>query len=124
MRKPYLQILVALMVVASLGLATRAQDVDHLKVSIPFAFVLNGRTLPAGTYTVSPVPDATSTGLILSDDNNAAAIVLPIEVENDYADKTGIIFEQTGGQYILSEIRTTDHLFKIPVSPAGSVIQR
>lgn len=122
MRKLYLRIFVALIGLASLGIATRGQDSDHIRVKIPFQFVVNGKTLPAGTYTVTPLTSINSIGLILADyDEHAIAIVLPTEVENRYSKITGVSLEQTEGQFVLSQIRTTDHSFKMPVSHAGLV---
>jgi len=121
MKNLYLRILLTLVCFACSGIAVKAQnqDVDHLRVKMPFQFVLDGRTLPAGTYTVTPVTGVNSIGLILSDyDDHVSAIILPTQVENEYSSKTGFSLDQVGAQFVLRHIRTADHLFTIPVSDA------
>jgi hypothetical protein len=119
MRKLALRISVALVGIAGSGLSIKAQEVDHIRVKIAHEFVLAGKTLPAGTYTVSRVPGEDDRALIVSDlENHASVIVLPTVVENHYSEKTGVRLEETGGELALSEIRTPDHVFTLPVSHA------
>ena len=117
MRKQCLRILIALFSVAGSGMAARAQARDQIVVTIPFEFVVAGKTLPAGTYKVNRVTDSDPRTLILhSFENRTSAIVLPSEVEGGSADKVRVSFERAGGQYFLSKIATADNVFTIPVS--------
>ena len=117
MRKYYLRILIALIGVAGLGVAAKGQAVDQIVVNIPYEFVVAGKTLPAGTYRVNRVTGTHQKGLIISSfENRVSAIILPTAVENSYADKAEVSFEQVGGERFLSKIQTVDHLFTIPVS--------
>jgi hypothetical protein len=116
MRKQCLRILIALFIVAGSGIAARAQVRDQIVVSIPFEFVVAGKTLPAGTYHVNRVSDTDLRTLILhSFENRTTAIVLPTQVEGVSAAKVHVSFERVGGQYCLSKIATADNVFTIRV---------
>jgi hypothetical protein len=119
MKKLCLRIAVALVSFAGLGITAKAQVVDQIVVTIPFEFVVAGKTLPAGAYRVNRVSDDRWAGLILSSfENRASAIVLPNEVESAPTEKAHVSFETAGDEHFLSKIETADHVFTIPVSRA------
>jgi len=117
MRKNYLRFLIALIGVAGLGVAAKGQAVDQIVVNIPYEFVVDGKTLPPGTYRVNRLSDIHPEVLILSSfDGRAGLMVRSTEVESTGADKPEVSFEQIDGQHFLSKIETADHVFTIPVS--------
>jgi len=117
MRKHCLRILIALIGVAGLGMAAKAQVVDQIVVNIPYEFVVAGTTLPPGTYRVDRLSNTDSGALILSSfESSARVMVRSTSVESTQADKPKVSFEQVDGQHFLSEIETADHVFTIPVS--------
>jgi hypothetical protein len=117
MRKHCLRILIALIGVAGLGMAAKAQVVDQIVVNIPYEFVVAGTTLPPGTYRVNRLSNTDSGALILSSfESSARVMVHSTAVERTQADKPKVSFEQVDGQHFLSEIETADHVFTIPVS--------
>lgn len=119
MKKHYLHILLALIGIAGLGTVAKAQEVDHIVVTIPYAFVVSGETLPAGTYTLMRESKSDPRVLFLNNfEEHASTIVVPTTIESNYATKSEVSFEQIGGQLFLSKIQTGDHLFTIPVSRA------
>ena len=123
MKKLCLRIAVALVGFAGLGITAKAQVVDQVVVTIPFEFVVAGKTLPAGTYRVNRVSDDRWDGLIFrSVENRASAIVHPIEVKSAPADKAQVSFETAGGEHFLSKIQTADNVFTIPVSRAAILL--
>jgi hypothetical protein len=123
MKKLCLRIAVALVSFAGLGITAKAQVVDQIVVTIPFEFVVAGKTLPAGTYRVNRVSDGRWAGLILSSfENRASAIVLPNEVESAPAEKAHVSFETAGDEHFLSRIETADNVFTIPVSRAAILL--
>ena len=120
MKKLSLRIAVALVGFAGLGITAKAQVADQIVVTIPFEFVVAGKTLPAGTYRVNRVADDKWDGLIFrSFENSTGAIVRPIAVESASADKATVSFERAGGEHFLSKIQTGDNVFTIPVSRAA-----
>ena len=122
MRKHCLRILIVLFSCAGLGIAARAQVRDQVAVTIPFEFVVGGKTLPAGTYKVNRVSDTNRRTLILhSFENHSSVLVVPSQVEDGSTDKVYVSFERVGGQYFLSKIATADDVFTIPVSRSATV---
>jgi hypothetical protein len=123
MRKHCLRILIALFSFAGLGMAARGQVRDQIVVTIPFEFVVDGKTLPAGTYSVNRVTDTNPNTLILhSFENRTGVIVLPTRIENGSGDKVHVNFERVGGQYLLSKIVTADNVFTVAV-PRSAIMQ-
>jgi len=121
--KNLLRIAVALVGFAGLGITAKAQVADQIVVTIPFEFVVAGKTLPAGTYRVNRVADDKWEGLIFrSFENNAGVIVHPIEVESTPGDKAKVSFETAGGEHFLSKIQTADNVFTIPLSRAAILL--
>ena len=117
MRKQCLRILIALLSVAGSGMAATAQARDQIVVTIPFEFVVAGKTFPAGTYKVNRVTDTDPRTLILhSFENRTSALVLPSQVEGGFGDNVHVSFERVGGQYFLNKIATADNVFTVPVS--------
>src|SRR4029453_415652 len=119
MKKLCLRIAVALVSFAGLGITAKAQVVDQIVVTIPFEFVVAGKTLPAGTYRVNRVSDDRWAGLILSSfENRASAKFLPKKGKSPPAEKAHVSFETAGDEHFLSRIETADNVFTIPVSRA------
>jgi hypothetical protein len=123
MKKLCLRVAVALVSFAGLGITAKAQVADQIVVTIPFEFVVAGKTLPAGTYRVNRVTDDKREGLIFSSvETHASAIVHPIKVESAPADKAQVSFETAGDEHFLSKIQTEDNVFIIPVSRAAILL--
>ena len=122
MRKHCLRILIAVFSFAGLGMAARAQARDQLAVTIPFEFVVAGKTLPAGSYNVNRLTDSNPRPLILhSFENHTSVLIVPSQVENGSTDKVHVSFERVGGQYFLSKIATADDAFTVPVSRSATI---
>jgi hypothetical protein len=123
MKKLCLRIAVALVSFAGLGITAEAQVVDQIVVTIPFEFVVTGKTLPAGTYRVSRVSDDRWSGLIFSSfENRASVIVHPTKVESAPAEKAHVSFKTAGDEHFLSKIETVNNVFTIPVSRAAILL--
>jgi hypothetical protein len=120
MRKQYLRFLVALIGVAGLGVAAKGQDLDRVVVKIPYEFVVGGNILPAGSYRVGRLAGFNEKELVLSNlDDHASTLIIAAVLESKSADKASVSFERVGNQFFLSEIKSADHVFTIPVSRAA-----
>jgi hypothetical protein len=117
MRKQLLRVVIALIGVAGSAIAARAIAIDHIVVNIPYEFVVSGKTLPAGNYRVVRASDSNPGGpLVLSSlENHVSALVLPVTFEGSETDNAYIAFDVVGDQHFLSQIKTADHFFRIPV---------
>ena len=113
----YARILVALIGLLGMGMAAHAEVRGEVVVTLPFDFVANGKTLPAGTYTVSSFSDDKNDGLLLNNyDARASVFVRASEVDGAASDKPEVSFERAGEQHFLSSIRTVHDIYNIPVS--------
>jgi hypothetical protein len=108
---------------AAFAMAAPAETSDQLLVTIPYDFVVGGKTLPAGTYRVSRVSTTDLGTLLLKNvDNHAGVLLNASEWEDVRADKPELQFQQIAGQHFLSAIETSEHVFNIPVSKSAVLL--
>jgi hypothetical protein len=94
----------------------KAEGRGAIKLTVPFAFAVDGETLPAGTYTLSRVGDDKLEGLILRNETTRASVFLhPTEVADASSDKPEVSFERVGEAYLLKRIGTSYDVYDIPV---------
>jgi hypothetical protein len=124
MKRQSLRILLAILGFAVLGGTGKAQVLDQITVTVPFQFVIAGKTLPAGTYEghrVSATGDR-FTGLVLKNvDDRVSAIVLPVEVESTRGEAK-FSFDQVGDQHFLTRIQTGDNVYNFEVPRRATLL--
>ena len=107
----------ALLIITGLfGLAAGAKAETHREVivKIPHEFVAAGRTLPAGTYTVSRLSDDRLAGLsIVSQEQRAGVLVPANQFENLPAVDIKVRFELVGSTYFLHSIETLGGVYTL-----------
>jgi hypothetical protein len=82
MKKKCASILLTFICLLGLSGAAKAEIRGQIRVTLPFEFVVDGKTLPAGTYTLSTFSDDKFAGLILSNhDHRIGVFVHPVEIE-------------------------------------------
>jgi hypothetical protein len=118
MKKKFASIVLTLTGVLGLGVAARATTQAEIVVTLPFEFVVSGKTLPAGTYKVRQIFDDKLEGLLLSNDHTSV-FVYPITVGSASSDKPQVSFDRVGEQRFLSSIRTASDVYSIPVPRAA-----
>ena len=115
--KNYTRIIVAVTLLFGLSVAAKAQSETGIVVTLPFQFVVWGKTLPAGTYTAKQLSIDRFGGLRLSNRANGASVfVLPNQVENASAFMPRVSFQRVGEHYFLSAIQTADDVYNFPIS--------
>jgi len=115
-KKKYASILFALIGLLGIGTAAKGEIRGEIKVTLPFEFVVDGKTLPAGIYTLSRVGDDKNEGLILTNyESRTSVFVHPVRVDSASADKPKVSFQRVGDQLFLSGIRTSQGVYDIPV---------
>ena len=99
---------IALFVAAGIVTAGSALAQDHkVTATVPFNFTVNGRTLPAGNYTIGN--DANSPRILTIADRKDGVAVMAIAIpDSGYAADNKLVFHRYGSQYFLSEIRTAN----------------
>jgi len=116
MKKKYASILLTLTCLLGLGVAAKAQIRGEIIVTLPFEFVVGGKTLPAGTYRLSLLADDKCEGTILSScENRISVFVHPVEIESTSAERPHLSFERVGEERFLSRIQTKDDVYNIRV---------
>jgi hypothetical protein len=119
MMRHYIRLLGSFLGLAALASAARGQAPDQLIVTIPYEFVVAGKTLPAGTYRVNRISDWDQKELMISSfENHVAVLVVSSEIEVSSDEEPGVSFQQAGNQHFLNKIETAAHIFTIPVTTA------
>ena len=115
----------ALFIIISLfgsAAGAKAETRREVIVKMPYEFVAGGRTLPAGTYTVSRLSDDRLAGLSISNfEQRSGVLVLPNQFESRPVDDTKILFERVGDMYYLNSIETLDGVYTLPL-PGSAVL--
>jgi len=118
----------ALLILTSLcGLRVGARAETHreVTVNIPYEFVAGGRTLPAGTYTISRLSDDRLTGLsIVSYEQRSGVLVSTNQFENRPGNDAKVSLERVGDMYYLSSIETLDGVYTVSLPRSISVLAR
>ena len=95
-------ILVGLFVAAAAG---PAQAQESFRVQVPFAFVADRATLPAGEYVIQRQANGGLALLILSKNSGPSAIVMTRAVQSkDWQPETCLVFHRYGNRYFLSQV--------------------
>lgn len=89
---------IALVAVAPFSVTASAEE---MTCRVPFGFIVNGKTLPAGHYTV-----ANTNGVVMLKSERDGAVVLgiPAGQRTDKSSGGSLVFLKTGTRYDLSEI--------------------
>ncbi|MBB5316135.1 hypothetical protein [Tunturibacter empetritectus] len=99
---------IALFVAAGIATAGSALAQDHkVTATVPFNFTVNGRTLPAGNYTIGNESN-TPRILSISDREKGIAVMATTVPDNSVSADNKLVFHHYGNQYFLSEIRTAN----------------
>ena len=117
MKRNSFRLFVLSFVAALLAAAASAGDLDRIVVNIPYDFVVSGKTLPAGTYTVQRLSDYDEHPLSISCvEHRTAAIIVSGEVEPAIQAHPAVTFLNSGDQHFLTRIQTGEHVFNLRVS--------
>jgi hypothetical protein len=115
--KKHARILVAVALLLGLGVTANAELQAEIVVTLPFEFVVGGKTLPAGRYTVKRFSQQPFDTLMLTSyDNGISVFARPIEMEGASAGRPKVSFRKVGGQNCLSAIQTEDYVYNFSVS--------
>jgi hypothetical protein len=95
--------IVSLLSLVLMGSAV-AQSIQ-VRADVPFDFSVGSTALPAGTYDVSAISEASHTLLVRARDGSASTIVSSNSATRmNGADKAKLVFHRYGSQYFLSEV--------------------
>jgi hypothetical protein len=112
--------LLALVGLFGLSAGARAQE-GAVVTNIPYEFVAGGKTLPAGTYTITRVsPEREHTLEIRNNQSSReSAFLLPISSDAP-VDHAKVVFRRVGDTYYLSRVATLDGVYTLPTPIAAT----
>jgi len=106
--------------VVLLTLATA--NAEELRVTVPFDFVVNGKTLPAATYAVTQsLPDDKRALAFLGEGTGALALAREMDTT---ATGAKLVFHRVGDQYFLSDVVTLGGTLHFTVSKREAQLAR
>lgn len=93
------------MVVMTIGAASAARADERIVAKVPFAFIVQGVRLPAGSYTVTEDVNAAGVCLIANADGREVMYVMTTASSADQpTGNAALLFERFGDQYFLSRV--------------------
>ncbi len=95
-----------LLILTLVGLAglVNAQTSARITAQVPFAFVVNGKTMPAGECTIAFDVNGRTLLSISSGEQHVFAVPIA-DVSPKARKKTALVFHQYGDQYFLTSIK-------------------
>ena len=123
MKKQYASILLTLTCALALGVGAEGQSQREVVMTVPYEFVAGGKTLPAGTYTVTRVSQDRFGGLIISSyETGSSVLVMPDEFESYPTDNIKVSFRHVGDAHFLSKIETANGAYNISVPHSATMV--
>lgn len=96
-----------------------AADGSRVELNVPFSFVVEGQTLPAGSYSVS------EDGQVFYIRGSRGSLILSNgPVSYAPASQAKLVFRRENGVAYLKGIQISDESFEIPVHTETTAIQR
>jgi hypothetical protein len=124
MNKSYSIAVLTLTCLLGLGITAHAQDLDRVAVTVPFAFVAGGATLPAGDYSINRANPSVNRELAIIGYNKGSAFMLPMGFDQGASDTPTLSFAHIGGRYYLSKVKTLNGVYTMPLPPAAIALAR
>jgi hypothetical protein len=120
--KKHTATLLILMVLGLTGLV-HAQRYTTIKAQVPFNFVANGETMPAGECTVRLIVNGQTTLSISSGKQHT--FVFPIVDESpNGSNKTTLVFHRYGDRYFLARIKRAGRIgYELPATKLESELR-
>jgi hypothetical protein len=96
------------------GTAALAGAQNAVRVQVPFDFQVSGKTLPAGTYTISPIFDRDPAVFRISGAQGQGPIAFMTSVKSLNQTGASLSFRRYGESYFLSGVTNGSGKFNIP----------
>jgi hypothetical protein len=121
MKKHYSTVLLALIGLFGLSAGAHAQEEGKVVAKIAYEFVAGGKTLPAGTYTITRVSPETQPTLQIRNQETLQDSAFLLPISSDAAvDHAGLSLERVGDTYYLSRVATTAGVYTLPMPKAAT----
>lgn len=103
------KVAVALVVLVGAGISANAQLSERYEASIPFDFVVAGKTFNAGEYSISHADKRSKNGLLLirNKETNQTGVFMSVSTEKHGNDKSAsLVFVGVNGSNVLGSLST------------------
>ncbi|MGA8623104.1 MAG: hypothetical protein WB660_31830 [Candidatus Sulfotelmatobacter sp.] len=124
MRTSFFTAVLTMTCLLGLGINAGAQDADKVTVTVPFAFVAGGTTLPAGEYTANRINPGVNRELAIRSFGQTGVFVIPMVFDNASAGQPKFTFDHIGGQYFLSTVETLEGVYTFGIPKAMVTLAR
>jgi hypothetical protein len=84
-----------------------AQQTHQVAANIPFNFTLNGRSLPAGHYTIGTESNSPTVLRIEDRDDSVYVMTMALPDSSEQQADNTVLFHKYGNQYFLSSVRVS-----------------
>ena len=82
-----------------------AAPINDLTVTLPHVVTVGSTTLPAGTYTMTPMESSDGTGFFVVRGANVSPVVLPVQkVEGESAARTAVTLTESGDTWRMDKL--------------------
>jgi hypothetical protein len=95
---------VALVLMTITAFASAQMSVTKVTVDVPFSFIVSGKTLPAGTYTLSASANLTQISVRGIDNKEAAIAMVTTRISQRSETEGSAVFDVAGNDHYLAEI--------------------
>lgn len=120
MSKTCSRMLIVCLTLAAFATAAQAQVQHPIVLHVDHSFVVSGKVLPPGTYTVKRANEADPRFLVFTDGTNrVTSTVFPDWEHVGRSNQVSVTFEQIETQYFLRKIQTLNGTVEIPVNRAA-----
>jgi len=92
----------------TIGAASAAHAQERIEAKVPFAFIVHGVKLPAGSYTVTEDANLSGVCRIASADGRHAIYVMTTAADDRPEAQPELRFKKFGDQYFLSRVVSWD----------------
>jgi hypothetical protein len=93
------------LLLAAASVTLQAQERPILRATVPFAFIVENTTLPAGTYIVSILSPHNMMIKVQSADGRKAVLIAAIPARKlDPSNQTKLVFHRFGNEYFLAQV--------------------
>ncbi len=106
----------SLMLLLAVLVAPALAQQSLLTANVPFAFTVDGKVLPAGSYVVKE----SHPGLYLVQGDSGAAFIMGIPENWSAPSHPKLVFQRYGDTYVLSQFATTDERWDVPIGHSAA----
>ncbi len=104
MKKQIMRALLGFALLTATAAAAYAQAGRHVRVHIPFDFVVSGKQMPAGDYSVRRLSQGSETTLLIQSEDGRSAATVFTQASSREPKRAELGFRQRGESYFLASV--------------------